>query len=68
LRFIAVQRRITHGTRSAAGQLWCERIWTVTGTCAIQDRSVFEFLVEAVMAQLTHQPAPSLPPEVKSSA
>jgi hypothetical protein len=66
--FIAVQRRITQGTLGAAGQLWSERIWNVTGTCAIQDRSVFEFLVEAVTAHLTHQPAPSLLPEVKSSA
>lgn len=68
LRFIAVQRRITQGTRGTAGQIWSERIWTVTGTCAIQDRSVFEFLIEAVTAHVTHQPAPSLLPEVKSSA
>ena len=68
LRFIAVLRRITQGTRGTTGRIWSERIWTVIGTCAIQDRSTFEFLVEAITAQITHQPAPSLLPRVESSA
>jgi transposase len=68
LRFIAVLRRITQGTRGATGRLWSERIWTVIGTCAIQDRSTFEFLVEAVTALVTQQPAPSLLPPIESSA
>jgi hypothetical protein len=28
IRFVAIHRRLTQGTRSEAGQTWCERIWT----------------------------------------
>jgi hypothetical protein len=67
LRFIAIQRRITQGTRGTAGQLWCERIWTVIGTCDIQDQSVFQFMVAAVAAHFALQPAPSLIVPVNNS-
>jgi transposase len=62
LRFVVIDRRITQGTRGEAGQLWCERIWTVRATCAQQGRSVFKFLHEALTASFTRQPAPSLLP------
>jgi transposase len=29
IRFLAIDRKITQGTRGAAGRRWCERIWTV---------------------------------------
>jgi len=62
LRFVVIQRRITQGTRSAAGRLWCERIWTTAATCRQQGRSAFEFLHDALHAHFTGQPAPSLLP------
>jgi transposase len=63
IRFVAIHRRLTQGTRGDAGQRWCERIWTVVGTCAQQGRSVFNFLQEAVTAYFQGEPAPSLLPD-----
>ena len=60
IRFVAIHRRITQGTRSEAGRSWCERIWTVITTCGQQDRSVFEYLFEAVSAHFDSTSAPSL--------
>ena len=50
IRFVAIHRRMTQGTRRATGQHWCERIWTVIATCGQQSRSVFSFLCQAVEA------------------
>ena len=63
IRFVAIHRRMTQGTRGPAGQRWCERIWTVVTTCAQQSRAVFDFLVEAVTAHFQGTPAPSLLPD-----
>ena len=63
IRFVAIHRRLTQGTRGQAGQTWCERIWTAITTCEQQDRSVFHFLVEAVTAYFQSSPAPSLVPD-----
>jgi len=60
IRFVVIDRRVTQGTRSDAGQRWCERIWTTIATCAQQGRSVFDFLQRAIHAHLTGQPPPSL--------
>ena len=60
IRFVVIDRRITQGTRGEPGRQWCERIWTVMATCAIQGRSAYEFLAEAVEAYLHGRPAPSL--------
>jgi len=62
IRFVAIHRRITQGTRSEDGRRWCERIWTVIQTCGQQRRSVFEFLCAAVTAHFRSAPAPSLAP------
>ena len=62
LRFVVIQRRITQGTRGAAGRAWCERIWTAAATCRQQGRSAFDFLCRALHAHLAGQPAPSLLP------
>jgi len=51
------------GSRSEAGQKWLERIWTVTATCAKTGHSVFEFLIDAVLANFQGQSAPSLAPD-----
>jgi len=62
IRFLAIDRKITQGTRGEAGRRWCERIWTVLATCAQQGRSAFEFLHRSILAYFTDQPFPSLLP------
>jgi transposase len=62
IRFVVIDRHITQGTRSTAGNRWCERIWTVIATCAQQGRSVFEYLSAAVEAYFHKAEAPSLMP------
>jgi hypothetical protein len=66
IRFVVIDRRVTQGTRGDKGQRYCERMWTVTGTCALQGRSVFEYLVQAVTALFHGQSAPSLLPSDSS--
>lgn len=63
IRFVAIHRRITQGTRGEVGRRWCERIWTIIQTCRQQQRSVFEFLCAAVEAHFRSAPAPSLVPD-----
>ena len=60
VRFVVIDRRITQGTRSEKGRRTNERLWTVVGTCALQGRSAFEFILRAVHAYFQDQPAPSL--------
>jgi transposase len=62
IRFVAIHRRMTQGTRSEDGRRWCERIWTVIQTCTQQSRSVFDFLCAAVTAHFRSDAAPSLLP------
>jgi transposase len=62
IRFVVIDRLITQGTRSAGGNRWCERIWTVIATCSQQDRSVFDYLQAAVEAYFHEEEAPSLLP------
>jgi transposase len=63
IRFVVLDRVVTQGTRSEAGNRWCERIWTVIATCAQQGRSVFAYLGAAVGAWFEGTEAPSLWPE-----
>jgi transposase len=62
IRFVVIDRHITAGTRSEAGQRWCERIWSVIATCTQQGRSVFDCLHAAVKAYFGDGPVPSLLP------
>src|SRR4051812_8829526 len=62
IRFVVIDRLITQGTRSEAGNRWCERIWTVIATCIQQGRSVFDYLSAAVEAWFHRTEAPSLLP------
>jgi transposase len=62
IRFVAIHRRMTQGTRGEKGQRWCERLWTVATTCVQQGRSAFDFLLEAVRAHFQGAPFPSLLP------
>jgi transposase len=63
IRFVVLDRLVTQGTRSAAGNRWCERIWTVIATCSQQGRSVFDYLHAAVAAWFHQTEAPSLLPQ-----
>ncbi len=62
VRFVVIDRRITQGTRSEKGRESNERLWTVVGTCAMQGRSAFEFILQSVRAHFRSTPAPSLLP------
>jgi transposase len=62
IRFVVIDRLITQGTRSEAGNRWCERIWTVIATCTQQGRCVFSYLEAAVVAWFEGTEAPSLLP------
>ena len=60
IRFVVIDRHVTQGSRSEAGQRWLERIWTAIATCTQQARSVFEFLFESVTAHFSGSQTPSL--------
>ena len=62
IRFVVLDRHVTQGTRSERGRQWCERIWSAIATCAQQQRSVFEFLYQAVDNYFAGKPTPSLLP------
>src|SRR5436309_4588711 len=62
IRFVVLDRLVTQGTRSAAGNRWCERIWTVIATCNLQGSSVVDYLYTAVEAWFHRSEAPSLLP------
>jgi transposase len=62
IRFVVIDRHITQGTRGAGGNRWSERIWTVVATCALQGRSVYEFLHRSVCAAWEGTAVPQLLP------
>jgi transposase len=62
LRHSVIWRRSSHGTQSDHGSRFVERILTVVETCRQQQRPVFAFLREALIAYRAGQPAPSLLP------
>jgi len=62
IRPCVIDRRITQGTRSAAGERYHERMWTAIATCDKQNRSFFRFLHASIAAKITGQAAPSLLP------
>jgi hypothetical protein len=63
IRFIVIDRHVTQGTRSAKGQRANERLWTVIATCALQGRSAFAFILQAVQAYFQDTTPPSLLPQ-----
>ena len=62
IRFVVIDRLITQGTRSIKGRKSSERLWTVIATCALQGRSAFNFILQAIQAYFNNDPAPSLVP------
>ena len=62
IRFMVIDRCITHGTRSATGRRWNERIWTTIATLTQQSRSILAYLRDALHANLNNWPVPLLLP------
>lgn len=60
IRPVVIDRKITQGTRGDAGMRWCERIWTIIATCKKQQRNVFDFIHESVIAHWSRQKCPLL--------
>jgi len=62
IRFVAIHRHMTQGTRGEKGRNWCERLWTVATTCVQQGRSTFAFLLQAIQAHFEGSSSPTLLP------
>jgi len=60
IRHTVIDRRITQGTRGQAGMRWCERIWTIIATCKKQNRNVYEFIHQSLLACWDHTCYPEL--------
>jgi transposase len=63
MRFVVIDRHMTHGTRSEGGNRWSERIWTVIATGAAQGLSVYAFLCACIRTFWEGVAQPSLVPE-----
>jgi transposase len=62
LRPAVIYRKLSFGTQSESGSRFIERMLTVTETCRLQNRSVYDYLTEAVIAHFSKQAPPSLLP------
>ena len=60
IRHTVIDRRITQGTRGSSGMRWCERIWTIIATCKKQNRNVFEFIHQSILAHQNNNIHPKL--------
>ena len=64
LRHAVIWRKLSFGTQSAGGSRFVETMLTAIETCRQQNRSVFEFVTQAVAAHFAAHQAPSLLPRV----
>lgn len=62
LRPAVIYRKLSFGTQSEKGSRFVERMLTVSETCRLQDRSIFDYLTAAVTAHFGRQSPPSLLP------
>jgi transposase len=60
IRPVVIDRKITQGTRGQAGMRWCERIWTTFATCKKQQKNVFDFIHQSIVAHWNYKKYPSL--------
>ncbi|HQC64819.1 MAG TPA: IS66 family transposase [Anaerolineaceae bacterium] len=60
IRPVVIDRKITQGTRGQTGMRWCERIWTTFATCKKQQRNVFDFIHQSIVAHWNDKKYPSL--------
>lgn len=68
IRAYVLWRKMSFGTQSARGDLYVERMMTVTATCRQQRRNVLEYLTAAIHAHLRGHQAPSLLPPSSADA
>ena len=62
IRFYVLWRKSSFGTQSVRGNLFVERMMTVTTTCKLQKRNRYDYITEAVAAHLKNEPIASLLP------
>ena len=62
LRHAVCGRKTSHGTNSAGGSRYVERMLTVVGSCRQQERGVLAFLTDCVRAERNGSAHPSLLP------
>jgi len=55
-------RKASFGTQSERGNLFVERMMTVSATCRQQERNVIDYVTDAVRAYLSGDAVPSLLP------
>ena len=67
IRHAVMWRKTSHGTQSAAGSRFVERMLTVRATLRAQGRNVLSYVTQAVEASLRGQPAPSLLPAAEAT-
>jgi len=67
LRPAVIYRKLSFGTQSKSGSRYLERLLTVSETCRLQKRNVYEYLIGAMEAKFAGQPAPSLLPAKEQS-
>ncbi len=60
LRPAVIYRKLSFGTQSQSGSRFIEGMLTVSETCRLQNRSVYDYLTEAVTAHFSKQAPPSL--------
>jgi hypothetical protein len=60
LRPAVIWRKLSFGTKSAAGSRFVETILTVVETCHRQSRNTFDYLTAALKAHFANQPVPPL--------
>jgi len=60
LRPAVIYRKLSFGTQSEAGSRFIERMLTISETCRLQKRPIYQWLCDAVDASLKGQPAPCI--------
>ena len=60
LRGPVIHRKLSHGTRSPAGERFAERVLSAAATCRLQGRSLFAYLRELLIAHNQGDPFPAL--------
>jgi transposase len=60
LRGAVIYRKISLGSQSDAGERFAERMLSVSQTCRLQSRSLFDYLIGALTTSARGSPAPSL--------
>ena len=62
LRPAVIYRKLSFGTQSATGSRYLERLLSVSETCRLQNRNVYQYLIEVMEAKYAGRPTPSLLP------